>query len=225
MGRKIFVTYKYADKQVYSLGLSDGTTVRDYVNALQGTLATEDHIYKGEDDDTPLDKFKEEAIQTHLCDMIFDSSLTIIMVSKGMVTSGISERDQWIPWEISYSLHKKTRQGKTSNPNALLAIVLPDENGRHDYYLVEKSCQHCDTRTLKTNFLFEIMAKNMFNIKNPVHTNCQNHNSNAKSYSGYASYIHSITWEKFKAHSDHYIDVAMEIGQNIDDYNIVKRMQ
>lgn len=224
MGRKIFVTYKYADPKVLSLNLPEHTTVRDYVDALQDLLDSEDHIYKGEEDDTPLDHFKEATIRTHLCDKIFDSSLTIILVSKGMVLAGQPETDQWMPWEISYSLQKKTREGKSSNPNALLAVVLPDDAGRHDYYLVEKSCAHCNSQTLKTSSLFKIMEENMFNIKSPVYSDCANHTINVKSYSGYASYIHSVTWEKFKANPDHYIKVAMDIGANIDAYEMTKRL-
>jgi hypothetical protein len=220
MGQKIFVTYKYADELVQPLN-SDKTTVRTYVDRLQDILS-KDHVNKGEKDDADLSAFKDDTIQTKLGKKIFDSSLTIIMVSKGMINPNIPEDDQWMPWEISYSLREKRRGERTSRPNALLAIVLPDETGFYDYYIVEKSCSHCNSRTLRTNKLFKIMKANMFNIKKPTYTDCTNHAFGSKVYSGSHSYIHSVKWSDFSINPDHYIDLALSIKDKIDSYEIRK---
>jgi hypothetical protein len=220
MGRKIFVSYKYADALVRPLS-DDKTTVRDYVDELQKILGKE-HINKGEEDGTDLSDFKDDTIKTKLGEKIFDSSLTIIMVSKGMVDPKIPEDDQWMPWEISYSLRKKNRGDRTSQPNALLAIVLPDESGLYSYYIVDESCPHCKSRKLKTDQLFKIMKENMFNIKQPKFTECSDHTSRTKVYSGEHSYIRSVKWSNFVADPGHYIDLAMKISGNIDAYDVTK---
>lgn len=223
MGRKIFVTYKYADDHVLKID-DKKTTARTYVDELEKELADKEHIYKGEKDDADLSDFKDSTIQTKLSDKIFDSSLTIIMVSKGMVKYDIQESEQWMPWEISYSIKLKTRGTETSKPNALLAVVLPDEVDSYEYYIVDNSCTHCKCRTLNTNKLFKIMKANMFNIKQPEYTDCEYHSSDAKVYSGDSSYIPSVKWKDFISNSDYYIDKALAIRDKIDLYDISKEV-
>lgn len=221
MGRKIFVTYKYADAQVYPLG-ADKTTARAYVDELQRLLENKEHVNKGEKDDADLSAFKDDTIQTKLGEKIFDSSLTIILVSKGMINPLILESEQWMPWEISYSLRKKNRGDRTSNPNALLAIVLPDNENIYSYYIVDESCPYCQCRTLRTDQLFKIMKANMFNIKKPDYADCTHHVAGSKVYSGESSYIHSVKWSAFTDNPEHYINLAISIGEKIEDYDIMK---
>ena len=227
MGKKIFVTYKYGDTKVLKLETAgeEVTKVRHYVTELQGLLKEVDHINKGEDDGQSLKDFKDETIESKLRQKIFDSTVTIAVVSKGMKDSIVAEDDQWMPWEISYSLKEHTRGEKTSATNAVLALVLPDENGSYEYYVKEDTCPKCKCRTLLTEFLFRIMRDNMFNIKNPKYNSCDNHFSGSKVYLGDSSYIPTYKWTNFIADIDGPIDKALDINSRIDDYNIVKTVK
>lgn len=224
MSRKIFVTYKYADNKVAPLGGNQNTTARDFLNLIEEKLS-QDHIYKGEQDGQSLANFKESTIASKLRDKIYDSTLTIVLISKGMKDVSIPENDQWMPWEISYSLKEHSRDGVASRTNALLAVILPDENANYEYYIIDNSCSKCKCRTLNTPFLFKILAKNMFNIKKPTYNGCNNHTALNKAYLGFPSYIYSVKWSDFISEINKYIEIAYEINRNKEDYNLFKTIE
>ena len=135
MGRKIFVSYKYKDMDVQPLsGVSGFTWVRDYVDYIADHLIKDGHIYKGEENTEDLSDKSEYYIWNHLKDKIFDSSITIVLISPNMKEPGKWQRSQWIPWEIAYSLRETTRSDRASHRNAILAVILPNKNGSYGYY-------------------------------------------------------------------------------------------
>lgn len=223
MGRKIFVSYKYADSNVRALpnNLFIVTKSRDYVNELQKVLDAHDEIYKGEDDGEDLSDFANSSIETRLRKRIFDSSITIVLVSEGMKDPFKLEKDQWIPWEISYSLREKSQGSKTSRPNALLMVVLPNSQGSYEYYMKDNTCNYCNCRTLSTHFLFDILRKNTFNNKNKTQADCNNHGSYPV-YTGDHSYISSIKWDDFIKNPSAHLDNAIEKKDNIESFEITK---
>lgn len=223
MGKKIFVSYKYADSDVQALSNKswwETTTVRDYVDRLETYFDRySDHIYKGESNDEDLSYLSEDQIWEKLKDRIYDSSVTIIMISPNMKETHRSERSQWIPWEVSFSLKETMRNDRRSHTNAILAIVLPDRNGSYDYYLTQK---YCGSTTHHTDKLFKIIRENKFNIKYPERRLCNQ--CGCYHYYGDCSYIEAVKWSDFINSPSHYIDQAVKRQTNINDYDITKEV-
>lgn len=226
MGKKIFVSYKYADDSVKNLEWWENSTVRDYVTKFEEKLDSDDHIYKGEHEDEDLSGYSEETIWAKLKDRIYDSSVTIVFISPNMKEEYSIERNQWIPWEISYSLkevsrHNKKKEPVTSKSNAMLAVVLPDINGSYSYYLEEKSCCSLRCTMHHTNKLFYILQKNKFNLKDPNTRECSN---NSTIWYGEYSYIEAVKWCDFINNYNLYIEKACKRQDNIENYTIEKEI-
>lgn len=227
MGKKIFVSYKYYDNQVQNLNGQSNSTVRDYVDKFEEKLDLEDDIYKGESDGEDLSKLSEDSIWEKLKDRIYDSSVTIVFLSPGMRETWKEDKEQWIPWEISYSLKETSRKNKngdsvTSHSNAMIAVVLPDKNGLYSYYLEKKYCCIGGCTMHHTNDLFTIIRENKFNrVKNSSKRNCDN---NDTIWTGTCSYIEAVEWSTFINDYHTYIDKAVERQDNIDEYLIRKEV-
>jgi hypothetical protein len=221
MGKKIFISYKYADrlvKQFQSSSFWNPTTVRDYVDILQSRIDKNDHINKGENDGEDMNSLEDSTIGSKLGDKIFDSSVTIVFISKGMKENK-PEKDQWIPWEISYSLKEQSRQSGNSKTNAVLAVVLPDENDSYKHFITHNQCSNCSCKTLHTNTLFDILKQNMFNQISKTRKDCS---SGSEVFIGHSSYIHSVKWDDFIGDINRYIGIAVDIWADRNNYNIRK---
>ncbi len=224
--RKIFISYKYKDIQVSSVGVDivpdlGYVTARSYVDRLSYLLAEQNHIIKAEKADEDISHLSEDRIKSILADSLYDSSITIVLISKGMMEEK-SEKDQWIPWEVSYSLTEHTRDGRASRTNAMLAVVLPDALDDYSYF-VSTSCNgtHWTWHIGKT---FDIIRYNMFNIKKSLHSTCNN--CNYKMFLGDKySYILATKWDDFIENSNQYITMATDRKENIDLYDIKKNIE
>lgn len=206
MGNKVFISYKYSDNSVKQLKPHDfwhTTTARDYVDIIQDKFERDGiHINKGENDNESLADFKEETIRSKLADKIFDSSVTIVLISPNMKDLWKAEKDQWIPWEIAYSLKSKERSDNRSKQNAILLVILPDRSGSYDY-------------ANSYGFYFNIIQRNLDNLHTPYTAyklqSCSN------------SYMLRCNWDRFISNPNAWIDAAIEIRDKGDKYNIVVR--
>ena len=141
------------------------------------------------------------------------------MISPNKMNNYRSDRSQWIPWEVSFSLKETTRNDRTSHTNAVLAIVLPDSSGSYEYYFSKTAC---GSTTHHTDRLFKIIRDNKFNIKSPnrqLCPQCLNYH-----YYGNCSYIEAIKWSDFILMPDYYINQAVERQNNKYLYTIVKEV-
>jgi hypothetical protein len=136
-----------------------------------------------------------------------------------MKEESLPEKDQWIPWEISYSLKVQKRRNMVSKTNGIIALVLPDETGSYEYYITRNT--KCNCRKLKTSFLFQILRDNMFNAKKPQIRLC----NGSWIYAGPRSYIQSVKWEDFVCGATKYIDKAIELRDRGEEFNIVTRIR
>ena len=100
MAHKTFISYKY----------SEARDLRDRIIEALGDDAT---YYKGETSDSPdLTDTSTENIKRVLRNMMYDTSVTIVIISPHMKES------KWIDWETEYSIKDNTRKSRTSHTNA-----------------------------------------------------------------------------------------------------------
>jgi hypothetical protein len=229
MGRKVFVSYKYKDEKVSKLRDAfyedvdsvfrwnyRNTRVRDYVDLLQEKIGR-DNLNLGEKDGESLEDFSDEKIETLLKQRIRQCSITVVILSKGMKELVISEREQWIPWEISYSLRVVPTGGNTKKMNAVLGIVLPDETGNYNWYFT--SNPSCNSITHHTEQLFKILSDNMFNILDKEFRECNGTKIHTKDE---PSLIKTVQWDDFinGTNYNYYIEKAIEIKDDAESYDV-----
>ena len=223
MGHKVFVSYKYADYQVQNLPGQYYSTVRNYVDVLEEALG-KNHVYKGEQDGEDLSYLSDEGIWDKLKDRIYDSSVTIVLISKGMRETVKRDRSQWIPWEVRYSLCEYPRQGEHSHTNGLLYVALPDIFGSYDYFIEKKTCCATGCNIFDTENLFAILKRNMFNKKEMSRANCE---QSGEVYNTFASYAIAVRWSDFMISDfsrNFNIEMAFQRAKNKGDYNICTKI-
>lgn len=211
----IFVSYKYADSDVYPIrNKGRKTTVRDYVDELEDKFKASGQVYRGEQGDEDLSDYSDDYIKEHLKTKIFYTSVTVVLISPTMKERNRYDKSQWIPWEVYYSLRRTTRSDRQSQRNAIIAVVLPDYLGSYDYAIVDKNCCSKGCSLWKTDTFFTIIQRNMFNKKDKESVACS---IGDDVYRGIHSYINLVKWEDFIKNINSYITWAEEVKNAFTD--------
>lgn len=202
MARKTFISYKY----------SDARDVRDRIIEALGDDAS---YYRGEDgfsDD--LSSFTAGTIKSHLKEMIYGTSVTILVLSPEMMTS------EWIPWEIEYSLKTISRNGVYSHTNGIVAVA-KKVNGGYDWIKTSHTYSDgCTSSSFTNSKMPPIVAANRFNQVPKVYA-CERCET-VDSLTG--CYISIVEEESFLNDPNRYIENAYEKSQNLSGYKLTKTL-
>lgn len=200
MAHETFISYKY----------SDAVDVRDRIYKNMGEYAK---FYRGENGFSPnKSDDSDDAIWNYLKDMIWGTSVTIVVLSPEMLQSS------WISDEISYSLKKISRDGTQSQRNGVVAVI-KKVNGSYDWF--KYSVQHPDghiSNCYREEKVFDIIKENRRNQDPPVYV-CE-HCKTIDSLSG--SYISYIEEDEFINNMDKYIENAYQKSLNDCSGYIIK---
>ncbi|QIA87670.1 TIR domain-containing protein [Lactobacillus johnsonii] len=195
--RKTFISYKY----------SESRDIRDRILQALGPEATK--FYRGETAESPdLTDFTTDTIKNHLKDMIYNTSVTILIISPHMKESN------WISWELEYALKNQKRGDIYSHSNGIVGVIANQwDNGawfkQNEYRIGNRLIQH--------SCLPDIVVKNRMNKKNRFSINYDSVNSE--------SYISMVSENTFLSDPQYYIESAYEKSQRLDEFYIIKQSE
>lgn len=201
MAHKTFISYKYSEAQ----------DLRDRIIKALGDDAI---YYQGETADSPdLTDTSTENIKKNLRDMMYDTSVTIVIISPDM------KKSKWIDWEIEYCLKNNTRKGRTSHTNGIVGVIMK-HNGDYTWFKTStKNSDGCSSSTYDENKVYSIINNNRFNQDPKVYScdTCKTVNALTGSYISY------VLEGDFLVDPQKYIDNAYDKSENdADGYELVK---
>ena len=202
MAHKTFISYKYSEAQ----GLRD---------RIIEALGDDAMFYRGETSDSPdLSDTSTENIKRALCNMMYDTSVTIVIISPHMKES------KWIDWEIEYCLKNITRKDRTSHTNGVVGVIMKC-NGGYDWFKhSSKNSDGCVSSYYDERYLYDIIKNNRFN-QNPKQYSCPICKT-VNTLTG--SYISFVEEDDFINNPRYYIDNAYIKSENdADGYDLVKQ--
>jgi hypothetical protein len=201
MAHNTFISYKYSEAQ----GLRD-----KIIDAL-GEGAS---YYKGETSDSPdLTDTSTENIKKNLRDMMYDTSVTIVIISPNMKYS------KWIDWEIEYCLKSNTRKDRTSHTNGLIGVIMKQNGGYGWFKSSHINADGCRSITYDENKVYDIINNNRFN-QNPKQYSCVVCKTVDVLTGSYIAYVDEDT---FLDNPDKYINNAYNKSENdASGYDLVR---
>lgn len=202
MAHKTFISYKWSEAQ----------DLRDDIIEALGDDAT---YYKGETSDSPdLTDTSTENIKKNLKDMMYDTSVTIVILSPNMTES------KWIDWEIEYCLKNIARKNRTSHTNGVVGVIMKVDGGYSWFKKAGTNCHGTSTVSYEMSKVFNIISENHFN-SNPEQWHCEK----CKTYDWLnGSYIAFVEEADFLADPQKYINNAYDKSENdASGYDLVKQ--
>lgn len=192
VAHKTFISYKYSEAQ----------SLRDRIIKKLGENA---QFYKGETADSPdLTDTSTENIKKNLRDMMYDTSVTIVILSPHMKES------KWIDWEIEYCLKKEKRKDRTSQTNGVVGVIMKVDGGYKWLKEVTEKDDGCSVMTYHSEKLFNIINNNRFN-QNPKKYSCDT--CKCVDYLT-GSYISFVAEDAFLEDPNKFIDNAFDKSEN-----------
>lgn len=201
MAHKTFISYKY----------SDARSLRDSIIKSLGKDAI---YYQGETSDSPdLRDTSTENIKKNLTNMMYDTSVTIVIISPNM------KKSKWIDWEIEYNLKNITRKGRTSHTNGVVGVIMKYNGGYSWFKTTTDKSDGCSSSSYDENKVYEIINSNRFNQNPKVYScdTCKTVNALTGSYIAY------VEEETFLSNPQKYIKNAYDKSENnARGYDIIK---
>ncbi len=192
MAHKTFISYKYRDV----VENKEKDNLRDRII---NKLGDDAKYYLGENSSSPyLGDLKTETIKRKLSDMIYGTSVMIVILSPNI------KQSDWMEWEIKYALREQTRQDRKSYPNGIIAVVKKQDYAYYGYSWMKKYNGDWDE-----SYLFPVLKNNRNNRTSYSYTLSQN-------------YVDIVTEEEFMRNPSKYIEEAFNKSQNIEYYDIAK---
>ena len=192
MAHKIFISYKYSE-------------ARNLRNSIIDALGDDAIYYQGETSSSPdLSDTSTENIKKNLTDMMYDTSVTIVIISPNMKNSN------WIDWEIEYSLKNITRKGRTSHTNGVVGVIMKFNGGYSWLKTTSTNGDGCTSSSYDESKVYSIINNNRFN-QNPKKYSCDICKT-VNALTG--SYIAYVEEETFLSDPQKYIDNAYDKSEN-----------
>ena len=201
MARKTFISYKYSEAQ----------DLRDDIIEALGEDAT---YYQGETSHSPdLTDESTELIRKNLTDMMYVTSVTIVIISPNLTKSN------WIDWEIEYCLKEYSRKGRTSKTNGVVGVIQKCDGGYSWLVTNATKPDGCSLRQYDTSKLYPIINNNRYkrNGQGYACNTCKSHDQL------HGSYISLIDESDFLADPAKYIEDAHQKSENAEDFDLTKQ--
>lgn len=192
MSHKTFISYKYDE-------------AKKLRNDIIDSLGEDAVYYQGETSSSPdLSDASTESIKRKLSDMMYDTSVTIVVISPNMRNS------KWIDWEIEYCLKNITRKGRTSHTSGVVGVIMK-YNGEYSWFKKSlKNGDGCISTSYDETKVHSIIKNNRYNQNPKVYICdiCKTVNALAGSYIAY------VEEDTFLSNPQKYVNNAYDKSEN-----------